>query len=65
MFGQRGILLRDKAELQLGEMVIDGAKLRWRRLRGVVLSHDGVPPLCRVILAVGGRDQCSEQGVRG
>ena len=58
LLGQRGILLCDKGELQIREMVLDGAQRLWRHRQGVVFSHGGVPPLGRGLAAVGWRDKC-------
>src|SRR5215831_14032720 len=63
--GHRGILLRDTAQLQIGEMVIERGKLLGWRLRVVGLSHGGGPPLYRVLVVGRGRDKCSDPGGRG
>ena len=40
LLSQCGILLGDKGELQIREMVLDGALRLWRHLQGVVFSQD-------------------------
>ena len=53
--GQVGILLRDKGELQVGEMVLDGRQAAWRGSAcRCVLSHGGQPPMCRVAVGLWG-----------
>ena len=62
--GQLAILLGDKGELQVGEMVIDGAEGWPGTAARVVFSHGIGPPLVSLILRAGGLINAEIRGWR-
>jgi len=60
-----GRVLRDQGEWQRGQMVCDGVLAFWQLREGVRFSPGGGPPRCRVMVAGGEQDPCSEPAARG